>query len=125
MRINKYWALNDRSWPRQIAWLPATKEIFDLVCIIHYPSIKNFTPIVLTKSAIKSGEYWRIESFYKGVCELLTNGSTEEGYSGHCHSIFAHYKYKWGCRIFTKAQLKLIKKEMECFYSEKQLGVKK
>lgn len=123
MKINKYWRLDNYGYPtcHYTHWDTATKKQYDKACIIHYGEV--FTPIVLTKSGVRSANSWSVKRFYEDLCMLirLKNGEHKSP-KKYCISRYGHV-YHWGCRTFKLHQLKTIKREMELFYTKEGLGL--
>lgn len=121
MKINKYWYLNNGYFPLGYgAMFPATKKQFDSVCIIHYG--EDFTPIVLHRKRVRSDRSWDIKRFYKDLCDLIMLENLRSYFYRRYRMSRTDKVYAWGCRKFNKPQLLTIKKEMEEFYTKKELG---
>ena len=136
MKINKHFKLMYkksgflnfkiyRTYRNIRASVPATKEQYDEITIIHYNDNK-FTPILLHKDYISSITRWRIKDFYKDIKQLINikepfiseRSSRYDMNTNTTHNILRYY---WGCRKFNKRQLYLIKKTLEETYTIKQL----
>lgn len=132
MKVNKYWSLDSTNSPHSInsvedSWGNASKESFDKCTIIHYPTNKNFTPIVFDGWNVESEDSWEIKDFYEGL--LIALKTLEDGNSRDCPHLWGierpkvsgkqQYSYiVWGCRRFTKKKLLLIKETMEWHYGK-------
>lgn len=115
-------------WVESSRVFAASKEKYDSVDIIYYPKIKGFRPIVLAEKEVFSETDHDIKDFYKTIVEglKLKKGGhfLVEDLSAWRITRLLSRDYRWGCRDFTRAQLRLIKKEMERVYTKKQLGIK-
>lgn len=122
MKINKYWKLDSDLFPYRVRDIgyrgKATQKQFDSVTIIHYQDI-DFRPIVLCEDYVRSSHRYDIKEFYKGVVFLL---GKDLWYGYYCDYISIYDwgldKYDWGCRVFTRNQLLLIKRTMEWHYGK-------
>lgn len=131
MIINKQWYLGDNLRPISRTLSPtrkATRDQFDSVAIIHFPASYSFRPIVLGDTYIYSLIRWSPKNFYKGIIRCLDSLEADRrGWVGKVSGYDIRVGYRsvyWGCRSFTKPQLKTIKKTLEENYTKKQLGIK-
>lgn len=123
MKINKYWKLDSYGYP---TWNispcgTATKKQYDEACIIHYGEL--FHPIVLTKSGVRSVNSWSVKRFYEDLCMLIIIKEGKHQLTKQYGILRYKNIYYWGCRTFKLHQLKAIKREMELFYTKRELGL--
>lgn len=118
MRINKHWNLKERNGKPRLSGggKASSKEFFDACTIIHEPNDPKYTPIVLKGLSVYSKSSYRIRTFYRDVVAIL-HGLDEGRGDFFPRNWWAEERGKdfvrWGCREFTRKQLKEIKRAIE------------